>query len=96
MQRIAYHYMGENQFAQAEPWADAAGESDTRFGLRAAAACKEGLGHWDAAIRWMERYAERYADPRALYAWCRRTGKGDAAAASIALTAALAEPRRPG
>jgi tetratricopeptide (TPR) repeat protein len=80
-QQIARHYMAKKDFHTAKPYADAAAESYSSFGLLTAAECEEGLGNWQAAEEWVRRNAERYNHPFEWLKWCVRTGHGDRAGA---------------
>ena len=79
---IADHFMAIGDFETALPYAVAAAQSWANWAMRCAVQCYEGLGEWADAEVWMRRIAERYASSGLdWYLWCKRTGRGDVAAA---------------
>lgn len=87
---LAKHFMKLKDFKRAQPYADAAAETGSAWGMKCAADCHEGQGEWDKAEQWMERTSERYEDSRTdWFLWCKRTGKGHAKAAQVLFEAEL-------
>jgi tetratricopeptide (TPR) repeat protein len=81
--RVANDFMDHQQWAEAQPYADAAAETWAQWAMLCAARCHEGLKDWDTAELWARRAIERYPDSTwsAWYRFCKRTGQGDLAAA---------------
>jgi tetratricopeptide (TPR) repeat protein len=78
---LAKYFMARKDWAKALPYAEAAGESYTEWGMECARDCQEGLANLERAHEWQKRISERY--PRtelAWYFWVKRTGYGDEAA----------------
>jgi hypothetical protein len=74
--------MGRGKYAKALPYAEEAAGTWAEWAMGNAADCHEGLGHWEQALTWQTRIAERYPEHAISYfAWCWRTGKGDLQAA---------------
>ncbi|MDR3637083.1 MAG: tetratricopeptide repeat protein [Isosphaeraceae bacterium] len=80
---IANHLMDEGQWKDAEPYAAAAAESWSSFGMECAQRCYEGLKEWKKAELWARRNTERYPDHywAYWYLFCKRTDQGDVDAA---------------
>jgi tetratricopeptide (TPR) repeat protein len=79
---LARYHMQRNEWQEALPYAEGAAQSYSAWGLKCAAECYEGLGDMDQAENLLQACGERY-EGSALdwYFWCRRTGKGNEAAA---------------
>jgi tetratricopeptide (TPR) repeat protein len=77
--QIANDFMEHQQWAEAQPYADAAAESWAQWAMLCAARCHEGLKDWGAAELWTRRAAERYPNSTwsDWYRVCKRTGHGD-------------------
>ena len=89
---LARHFMSLKDFKRAQPYADAAAETWAAWAMLCAADCYEGLGEWEKAELWVQRTSERYDDSRSRwFFWCKRTGKGDLAAATKMFEAELAQ-----
>ena len=88
---IARHFMSKRDFASAEPYALAAGESYAQWALICAAECQEGLEKWKEADALYRAMAERYDGYFTWYFACRHAGGGkmDFAAAEKAVAAYL-------
>ena len=90
--QLANHFMSLKDFKRAQPYADAAAETWAEWAMMCAAECHEGLGEWDKAALWVQRTSERYDDARdKWFYWCKRTGKGDVAAATKMFEAEVAQ-----
>jgi hypothetical protein len=90
---IARYYMSKKQWDKALPYAKGAAEVYSDWGLQVLAEWHEAKREWDKAEAIFKAIAERYPDMAAdWYAFCRRTGHGDLAAARRAATAALYDP----
>ncbi len=89
--QIANDFMEHRQWAEAQPYAEAAAESWAEWAMICAARCDEGLKDWDRAEQWIRRAEERYPDPAgtAWYRFCKRTGHGDLEAARASTEARL-------
>lgn len=76
------------------PYAEAAAGSGAFSGLRTAAVCHEGLGHWAEAERYYKANAERYPPLGYVhwYLFCRRTGKGHVEVPRAWIEQLFAEP----
>lgn len=80
--KIAWHLMGKKEWTRALPYATAAAECYSAWGLMCAAACYEGLHEWEKAEQFVQATADRYrSSALEWYFFCRRTGRGDLAAA---------------
>lgn len=83
---LARHYMALKEFDKALPYAEAAAECYSQWGLLVFADCHEALQHWDAASELHAAIAERYPDSRPLWFWfCARTGHADFETARTAM-----------
>jgi len=79
---IAWHFMNKKEWRRGLPYATAAAECYSCWGLLCAAACHEGLQEWEAAEKYVKAAAERYRESATeWYRFCRRTGHGDLQAA---------------
>lgn len=74
---------------RALPYAEQAARTFYGDGIDLLAQCQEALGKWDRAEIVLETGAERYPGTVSWYAFCRRTGKGDAQAAEVQLRGVL-------
>ena len=84
--QIAHHFMGKADWKRALPYAQGAAESYSGWGLHCLAECYEGMGDFARAERLILAAAERYrTGAREWYYFCRRTGRGDLAAARKAV-----------
>jgi tetratricopeptide (TPR) repeat protein len=78
---IAWHLMDTGRYADARPYADAAlNDSGSESAMDCASRAAEYVGDYAAAERIREEEVERYGGD-AWFAWCKRTGRGDLAAA---------------
>lgn len=94
--RLATYHMRRGDYETAEPYAAEAAEAYSARSLVCAVDCYTGLGDWEAAEGWARRAGERYGTLSAMwYFWCRRTGRGDEAAAKAAADAFYASYERP-
>lgn len=76
--KIAYYYMGEGKWKEAEPYAMDAAKTYSAWGLICGAHYLEGVGQLDAAEELMENCSKRYeANAAGWYFWCIRTNHGD-------------------
>jgi tetratricopeptide (TPR) repeat protein len=82
-QLIANDYIEKGKWADAEPHALAAAQTWSAWGLLLAGRVYEGLGRWDESEKWSREATENYPSysGHEWYLWCRRTGRGDTAAA---------------
>jgi tetratricopeptide (TPR) repeat protein len=79
---LAKHFMARNEWDKALPYAAAAGQSFTAWGMECARDCYEGLGDLEKAHEWQKQVSERYPRTEASwYFWVKKTGFGDEAAA---------------
>ena len=91
-ERLARHYNLRGEFSKARPHADLAAASWSAWGLKVAAWTHEGLGDWQRAEELRAAVSERYESERfSWYFWCRRTGRGDLAAARRLARSALSD-----
>jgi tetratricopeptide (TPR) repeat protein len=89
---LADWYMDRLDWKRAKPHAMAAAESYSAWGLACGSQCMEGLGEWDRAATLIEADSRRYqSDWISWYLFCRRTGRGDIAAAKQYCEAAIAK-----
>ncbi|MDP6503336.1 MAG: hypothetical protein QF886_06955, partial [Planctomycetota bacterium] len=80
---LANHYMGRGEYEKAEPYAGEAAKSWAAWAMLTATKCYEKLGRWNDAELWIRRTSERYQESQLIwFFWCKRTGHGDAFAAS--------------
>lgn len=90
---IAWHFMGKKEWKRALPYATAAAESYSCWGLLCAAACYEGLQEWEKAEEYVQAAAHRYRESSVeWYYFCRRTGHGDLQAARNLAKAYVDDP----
>lgn len=81
-QELADWYMSQRDFVKARPFAMAAADSYSSWGLMCGARCLEGLQDWEECEKLVRANAERYGSAWfEWYLWCRRTGHGDLEAA---------------
>lgn len=71
---IARHYMDQQAWREALPYAEKAAESYAEWAMRAAVECYEGLGDLEKAGLWMYRLAERYGRVAEYQAWLEKHG----------------------
>lgn len=79
---LATHFMAQKDWQKALPYAEAAGEGWTEWGMACARDCQEGLANLEKAHEWQKRISQRY--PRtevAWYFWVKKTGFGDESSA---------------
>ena len=77
-ERLADHYMANDQWAKALPYAKVAAQSWSGAGLGCLARCYEGMGDLKQAHQWRKRISDRYqTSAYKWYFWCKRTGYGD-------------------
>jgi tetratricopeptide (TPR) repeat protein len=93
-QQIAVHFMSQRQWERALPYATAAAETYSAWGLGCAGLCHEGLQNWVEAEKYFRALAERYEGSTRLgwYFFCRRTGQGELAGARELARGFVAEP----
>ena len=86
--RVEDHYLmsPKEVSKQALPYAEAAAETWSEWGMQCAALCHEGLEEWDKAELWIRRVSERYAGSHTWIYWCLRVGKGNRQAAQDSRT----------
>jgi tetratricopeptide (TPR) repeat protein len=81
--QIARCYIGEKRWKDAAPYAEAAAATWAGRAMECAVECYEAMGEWERGEAWAQRLSERY--PNTMWArWycdCKRTGRGDIAAA---------------
>ncbi|MDP9173196.1 MAG: hypothetical protein M3O30_04925 [Planctomycetota bacterium] len=83
---IARYFMARGQYKEALPYADAAGDTASGWGLICAANAHTGIGDFEKAEALLVDEMNHYSDsPYIWYAWCVKTGKGDRAGATTAL-----------
>ena len=76
--KIARHYMADERWEDAQPYAVAAAQTGAGWAMKCAAECEEGLENWQEAERWVRSNSERYVGSRTdWYLWCKRTGYGN-------------------
>jgi tetratricopeptide (TPR) repeat protein len=79
---IAERLMQKGQYDRALPYAEEAAQTGAAWAMRCASQCHEGLRNWDTAEQLVKGVASRYDEAGlAWYLWCKRTGRGDLAAA---------------
>jgi tetratricopeptide (TPR) repeat protein len=80
---IAQAYVEEERYQEAAPHAIAAGQTWSAWGLNLASQVTEALGQWDESEQWVREASNNYPTGSGYhwYFWCRRTGRGDVAAA---------------
>jgi tetratricopeptide (TPR) repeat protein len=85
---IAYRLMALDRIEEAVKYAEQAAQSGAGWAFQTAAIANERAGRWDQANHWQRQRAERYPDfVPDWYLWCRRTNRGDLAAARQAAQA---------
>jgi tetratricopeptide (TPR) repeat protein len=82
---IANHYMEQGKYAQAQPYAGEAAQSQTIWTMECAVRCCLGLRDYNQAIQLARNIADRYDYPMTMYTLCRTTAKGDMASARAAM-----------
>ncbi len=84
---IAEHYMDLKQWDKARQYADAAATTGAGWAMLCAGNCAEGARDWGRAETWNRAVTERYpeTDFARWYFFCKRTGRGDLAAAHESL-----------
>ncbi len=82
--QLANHLMDRGRFAEAKPYAETAAETWANWAMQCASRCNEGLKDWERAELWIRRTTERYPDTSwpLWYLFCKRSGRGDLAAAT--------------
>lgn len=86
---IARKLLHEGKAEQASPYAVQAAQTYSGDGIDLLAQCLEALRKWDQAEAVLQAGAQRYPGTVGWYAFCRRTGKGDARAAETQLRGVL-------
>jgi len=89
--RIASKFLYGAKPEQALPYAEQAARTYHGVGIDLFAQCHEALRKWERAETILKVGAERYPGTVGWYAFCRRTGKGDAKAAQAQLRSVLQE-----
>lgn len=86
---LANGLMDLQRWRDAKPHAVAAANTYSAWGMQCASRATEGLAEWQESEKWIREMSSNYPSDSGLhwYLWCRRTGRGDTAAAR-----ALAEP----
>jgi tetratricopeptide (TPR) repeat protein len=88
--------MAKGDFARALPYAERAAASWSGDSMLLAAKCADAMQDWEKAEVWIRRLSERYTNSWLHWVyWCKRTGHGDARAASELVEAHLAAGRVP-
>jgi tetratricopeptide (TPR) repeat protein len=83
---IAHYYMNKRDFKSAVPYADAAAETASGWGLLCAADAHTEVGDWTTAEQLILNEMDHYSEsPYTWYSWCSRTGHGDIASARKSL-----------
>ncbi len=91
--KIAWHFMDKKEWTRALPYATAAADCYSEWGLLCAAACHEGLEEWEKAEQYVRATADRYRSSAVgWYFFCRRTGHGDLQAARDLAQAYVDDP----
>ena len=81
--KIAIHFAERGQWEKALPYAEAAADTYSCWGLRLAAVCHEVLQNWSEAEKYFKACSRRYEDVQLYwYLFCKRTGHGDLSAAT--------------
>ncbi len=82
--KLIIGFAARGMWAEARPHAITYGETGKYDGILAASFVTEGLGEWEESEKWIRQLSEQfnYAYGFSWYFWCRRTGRGDLAAAS--------------
>ncbi len=89
-EQIARHFMKKRQWKQAEPYAEAAAETYSAWGLDCLAECHEAQQRWEEAEQVYRAIGERYRGCELdWYFFCRRTGQGSREAAETFARQAL-------
>jgi len=80
--QLAEYHMGRLEWNDALPYADAAADTYSAWGMECASRCYEGLEDWNKSERYARQISQRYENSSFdWYLWCRRTGRGDLRAA---------------
>jgi tetratricopeptide (TPR) repeat protein len=92
---LAYYHMRRGEWDEARPHADGAAASYSGWGLLCAAEFYERTGNWRKAETFHRLTAERYEISEFdWYRWCRRTGRGNLAAARRLAEKCIARQRK--
>jgi tetratricopeptide (TPR) repeat protein len=84
--QIANYFMGKRDYKSAIPYADAAAQTASGWGLCCAAHAHTGIGDWATAEQLLIDDMNHYSSsPYLWYSWCVATGHGDLAAAKKAM-----------
>ena len=84
--KIANYYMKKRDYRSALPYADAAGQTASAWGMECAAEAHTGVGDWATAEQLITDEMDHYSlSPFTWYQWCTRTGHGNLAAATKAM-----------
>ncbi len=80
---IANYFMDQKSWDEALPYAEAAAQTGAGWAMSCAARCAEGKGELEQSELWTRREGERYPNTSWVnwFAFCKRTGHGDVAAA---------------
>lgn len=90
--QLARWHMRRSEWREALPYAEAAAESYSSWGLGCAQDCYEALGGWEQSEAVARARTGRYqGDWLEWYLWCRRNGRGDLAGARTAAQAGYDE-----
>lgn len=93
---IAEQWMRDGKPEEALPYATDAASTGAAWAMECLAECYERLGRWEDAETLVRTKVERYpALAVDWYAWCRRTGRGDQAAAEKYAREQIASWREP-
>ncbi len=94
-EELAWYYMKRGDYPRAKPFALAAADTGSGWGMECAQACAEGLGDLSSAGVWCRKNAERYDS--AILRWFQfplRTGRGNAAQAEAMVRHRLVDLER--
>ncbi|MBI1312049.1 tetratricopeptide repeat protein [bacterium] len=83
--QIAAELLARGRLQDAFPYAERAAETYSAWGLLTLAACHEAASDYAKAEKLVRASAENYERHHEWYFWCRRTGRGDEAAARAAI-----------
>lgn len=87
---LANYFMRRKEWEKARPHVEIAARSYANWALSCASDFYEGTGDWTKAELFQRAISERYEhSAKSWYLWCRRTGRGDLAAARAQMQAEL-------
>jgi tetratricopeptide (TPR) repeat protein len=96
LEDLAKYLMEQKEYKKARPYAELAAQSWAGWAMISAARCADEMKDWEAAERWVSRTSERYPiDWLDWIYWCKRTGRGNAKAATAVVLSQLEAGREP-